>query len=225
MTETRPKTRRLSRRSYATDAATLAQRLIGCVLVTQIDGVRTAGRIVETEAYLGPEDKAAHAVAWRRTPRTEPMFGPPGTAYVFLTYGMHHCFNAVCGEEGFPTAVLVRALEPLEGLNTMAERRARPVARRPLRPTDLCSGPAKLCRALAIDRSHTAQDLTRHPDLWIEPRGNRLLRPEDLVNTTRIGVDYAGAWAQAPLRWYLRDSPHVSVRAPADKARSAGSRA
>lgn len=203
--------RRLTRRDFALDSPALARALIGRRLVRVLpDGQRLSGLIVETEAYLGVPDRAAHSYGGRRTPRTEPMFGPPGTAYVYFTYGMHHCMNVAAGEEGDPVAVLIRALEPEEGLDRMALHRARGRApTRPIPPTDLCSGPGKLCQALAIDRSFSGIDLTRSADLFLEEGAGPA--PENrLVNTPRIGVDYAGAWAQAPLRWYLAGSPHVS---------------
>ncbi|TVQ63452.1 MAG: DNA-3-methyladenine glycosylase [Phycisphaerales bacterium] len=210
---------RLGRAFFATDAGALAQQLLGCVLVrTGEGGERLAGRIVETEAYLGPEDAAAHSKGWRRTPRTEPMFCEPGTSYVFLTYGMHHCFNIVCERAGYPAAVLIRALEPTEGVAAMHARRLAGTKRpgRVLRDRDLCSGPAKLCQAMGIDRALNAIDLCVRGDLWVEAGE----APLSVTNTTRIGVDYAGAWASAPLRWYVTASPHVSVR---DRAReSAG---
>lgn len=202
---------RLDRAFFATDAGSLAPKLLGCVLVrTLAGGERLAGRIVETEAYLGPEDAAAHSKGWRRTPRTEPMFGEPGTSYVFLTYGMHHCFNIVCEREGYPAAVLIRALEPTEGLEPMRARRLGGVKRagRVMRDRDLCSGPAKLCQALGIDRGLNGVDLCAPGGLWLE-RGATV---KGVTRTTRIGVDYAGAWAAAPLRWYATGSPHVSVR-------------
>ncbi|MEM7622041.1 MAG: DNA-3-methyladenine glycosylase [Planctomycetota bacterium] len=208
--------RRLGTSDFAVPPIDLAIGLLGAVLVRRLpDGTRLAARIVETEAYCGAEDKAAHTVGWRRTPRTEPMFGPPGTSYVFLTYGMHHCFNAVCGAAGEPVAVLVRAAEPVDGVDRMRSHRARTatgkVRKHPLRGRDLCSGPARLCQAMAIDHGLNAVDLTQDDAIWIEPRVAKPA-PGEIVNTTRIGVEYAGAWADAELRWYLRESEHVSVR-------------
>ncbi len=204
---------RFMRTDYAVDSTALAKRLIGATLVRMTSsGARLAGTIVETEAYLGVKDKAAHSFGARRTPRVESMWGEPGLSYVFFTYGMHHCFNVVCGQIGEPVAVLIRALTPTENLDEM--RRLRGV-RRPdegsgLRDTDLCSGPAKLCQALAIDRSHNGLDLTTSPSIWIEPGSP--VPDDDLVNTPRIGVEYAEEWAARPLRWHLRGSRHVSRR-------------
>ncbi len=201
---------------YETDPVTLAKRLIGARLVRTLeDGTCLAGTIVETEAYLGVEDKAAHSVGGRRTARTEAMFARAGTSYVFMTYGMHHCFNVVCGGVDVPVAVLVRALEPVEGEEEMFVRRG-PAARK---ATDLCSGPAKLCQALAIDRRLNGVDLVGDPGVCIELggqvgdgvlRGVGRIAESELANTPRIGVDYAQEWAAAPLRWFLRKSQHVS---------------
>ncbi len=200
---------RLTRDDYATDASTLAQRLIGMVLVREDGGERVSGTIVETEAYLGAIDLAAHSVGARRTTRTAPMFGVPGTSYVFLTYGMHHCFNVACSVEGDPCAVLVRALEPLEGLEAMRRRRAEKRVG-VVRDRELCSGPGKLCQALAIDRSLTGQDLCEHPGVWIERSSGWEERGWWLGNGPRIGVDYAGEWASRALRWWVEGNGHVS---------------
>lgn len=192
---------RLPREFFAADARTLARRLLGCVLVRLVDGTRLAGLIVETEAYVGVRDAASHAYRGRRTPRNESMYARPGTLYVYFTYGMHHCCNVVCATEGDPQAVLVRALEPLEGLDVM---------RRYRRGSEhLCSGPARLCQALAIDRSLDGEDLTRSTRVWLEapPEGVRLGR---IGRSARIGVAYAGEWSRRPLRWFVVGNRHVS---------------
>lgn len=140
-----------------------------------------AGRIVEVEAYVGPEDRASHA-SRGRTARTEVMFGPPGMAYVYLIYGMYHCLNVVTEGDGYPAAILVRAVQ-VGG--------------------QLIDGPGRLCRWFQIDRSLNKLDLTQGTELWLEERGDRVSRP--MVDTfPRIGVDYAGAWAAKPWRFGLR---------------------
>ena len=165
--------------------------------MSEIGGRRTAGRIVETEAYLGPEDPASHAFGHRRTARTEPMFGPPGTAYVHFTYGMHWCLNAVTERRDFPAAVLIRALEPLEGLSLMRRRRGRVADR------DLCAGPARLCQALGITGKESGRLLTRG-QLRIE----RDRRPKAPVRVTgRVGITVATDW---PLRFVVADSRWAS---------------
>ncbi|MEM9914217.1 MAG: DNA-3-methyladenine glycosylase [Planctomycetota bacterium] len=200
-------TPRLERLFYRRDPVTVARSLLGQRLVSAIGGVRVAGLIVETEAYLGYRDKAAHSFNWRKTERTKTMFADGGTAYVFLNYGIHHLFNIVVAKIDQPQAVLVRAVEPTEGLDTMHQRR--PKAQRTV---DLCSGPGKLGAAFGIDRSHDGLDLVSSPELFVEQRRQRAVPGRQIVTTTRVGIDYAEEWAEAPLRFYLAGNPHVSVR-------------
>lgn len=188
---------------YALDPVTMAGRLLGQRLVRVLDGERLAGRIVEVEAYLGARDRAAHTCGGRRTARNASMYLPGGHAYVYFTYGMHHCLNVVCGRKGEGVAVLIRALEPTEGLAAMYARR--PSARR---PADLCSGPGKLTAALGLDRRHDGLDLKTSPDLFVEPCRGTI----EVVRTRRIGVGYAGLWAARRLRFLIKGSPHVSRR-------------
>lgn len=217
---------RVAREFLARPAEEVAPGLLGCVLVRVLDdGTRVSGRIVETEAYLGVVDKAAHSYGGRRTARNEAMYARAGTAYVYFTYGLHHCFNVVCGDVDEPVAVLVRALEPLEGMEAMrAHRAARrikrngrmskgarqpdPVRGRVLREQDLCSGPAKLCQALAIDRALCGADLITSDAIWLE-RGAKPIPAAHIGRSPRIGVDYAGAWAKRRLRWFVRGSACV----------------
>lgn len=194
-------------RSFDADPVTVARRLLGCRLVRVLDGLRLSGIIVETEAYLGARDRAAHTFGGRRTPRNEAMYLPGGHAYVYFTYGMHHCLNVVCGMRDEGVAVLLRALEPIEGMEEMARRR------RVDRPTALCSGPAKLCQALGIDLTLNGEDLRVSDRLFIEePTASweTPVTPRRIARSPRIGVDYAGVWARKPLRFYLRGNPHVS---------------
>ena len=182
---------RLLREDYARPTLAVARDLLGCWLVHELPDGRREGRIVETEAYVGPEDRASHA-SRGRTARTAVMFGPPGHAYVYLIYGMHFCLNVVTEAAGFPAAVLIRALEPGVGVAL---------------PTN---GPGRLCRALGVDRRQNGQDLVTGP-LWIERRGEAPA-DEQVATAPRVGVDYAGEWAERPWRIFLVDSPHVSVR-------------
>lgn len=152
------------------------------------DGVRHAGRIVETEAYVGPDDRASHARVGPRG-RAALMFGPAGVAYVYLIYGLHNCFNVVTETPGYPGAVLVRAVEPLDNV-------------------DRANGPALVCRALAIDRTCNGIDLTTSEHLYLE-RGEPV-GDEQVRAGPRIGVDYAGDWAAHPWRFWVGGSPHVS---------------
>lgn len=203
---------RWTRGDYSGDATTLAQRLIGNRLVhVTAGGTRVSGIIVETEAYLGVEDRAAHCFGGRRTARNESMYAKPGTAYVYFTYGMHFCMNVVCGAEGEPTAVLLRALEPIEGESLMRRRRG-PGGRIRARET-LCAGPGCLTRALGIDRRQDGADLATSARLFVEWSGeNREDRP--LLSTARVGVGYAGEWARRPLRWVERGSAFASRGRP-----------
>lgn len=166
--------------------------------MSNLGGHRTVGRIVETEAYVGPHDPACHAFGHRRTPRTEALYGPPGTAYVYFTYGMHWCLNAVTERRDFPAAVLIRALEPVEGVSVMRRRRG-PVADRVL-----CAGPARLCAALGITGTQNGGSLTARGGLRIVRVTGR--RPEITV-TPRIGITQAADW---PLRFVIAGSPWVS---------------
>jgi DNA-3-methyladenine glycosylase len=199
---------RLGRRFYRRDPVTLARALLGQVLVRRLEnGVEMRGRIVEVEAYLGAPDRAAHTFGGRRTARNESMWLDGGHAYVYFTYGMHWCLNVVAEHEGVPTACLIRALEPLEGIEEMRRRRAGRGARAPLRDTELCSGPAKLTQALRIDGRFDGADLVESDALYLV-RGQSRSRP--IARSPRIGVAYAGPWAKRQLRFYLRGNEFVS---------------
>lgn len=213
--------KRAGRAFFSTDPTTLARELIGATLHRRLeDGGVASGVIVETEAYLGALDRCCHSFGNRRTAKNNSMFLLPGTAYLYFTYGMHHCFNVVCGtiaDPEEPVAVLVRALLPASGTDGMFERRG-PGAKR---LHDLCSGPGKLCRALSLDLSLDGQDMTKSLDLWITPGRERKTR---LVRSSRIGVSGGKGsgtakserekWVGARLRWYDPDAAAwVSVRA------------
>ena len=183
---------------YARPTPEVARGLLGHVLLSELGGRRTAGRIVETEAYLGTDDPASHGYRARRTRRNASLFERPGIAYVYFTYGMHWCLNAVTECAGHPAAVLIRALEPLEGLATM--RRRRGGAR--VRDRDLCSGPAKLCQALGVTGRHDGLPLTRGRLRIVQSRQHHAI-----AVTPRIGITRAADW---PLRFLIEGSPWVS---------------
>lgn len=201
---------------FATDARTLARKLLGCTLVRILpEGERLAGRIVETEAYLGVTDRGSHTFGGRRTARNESMWGVGGTAYVYFTYGMHYCVNVVAGRAGVPEAVLIRALEPLEGLELMRRKRSGPGRASPVRDADLCSGPARLCQALSIDRALDGLDLTgeNRPgvgSLHVERRAGRGFSDNQIAAGPRIGLGGDGEWTRVALRFGVAGSPWMS---------------
>ena len=189
----------LRARFYDRATELVARDLLGAVLECTSPGGVSRGRIVETEAYLGPDDPACHAAAGR-TPRTQHLFGPPGLAYVYLVYGMYWCFNAVTRERGHGAAVLVRAVAPLDGVELMRERRPNARTER-----ELTNGPGKLCLAMGIDGSMNGTSLRDGP---VVIRAGTAVRDADVVVTPRIGITRAAAW---PLRYLVRDDPFVSV--------------
>lgn len=201
-----PALARLDESLVTAASVTVARSLLGALLVRELAGLRRVARIVETEAYAGPEDRASHARAGR-TARTEVMFGPPGHAYVYLVYGLHHCLNVVCGATDDANAVLIRAVEPVEGVELMRSRRG-PSGGPDIR---LGAGPARLCQALDIDRSLGGTDLLSDDGLWLarDPRSsNAAFR---IARGPRIGVAYAGPdWAARPWRFGIAGHPALS---------------
>ncbi|HEY1892493.1 MAG TPA: DNA-3-methyladenine glycosylase [Steroidobacteraceae bacterium] len=186
-----PPARKITRAFYARDTLTVARELIGMHLVHADGGSTRVGRIVETEAYQGPQDLAAHS-SRGRTSRTEVMFGPPGHAYVYFIYGFWHCLNVVTEATDVPHAVLLRALEPVAGID------------------DKTWGPGLLCRAMHIDKRLNGADLCGDA-LWLERPPASARQPPRIARSARIGVDYAGEWACRPWRFYDRDSCYVST--------------
>lgn len=171
--------KRLGREFFTKDALLVSKELLGKYLVRKIRGKIIAGKIVETEAYIGPEDKASHAFGGKRTARNEAEYLAGGHVYIYLVYGMHWQFNVSTGKEGSPECVLIRALEPV-------------------------SGPGRLCRWLKLDKSFYAEDLTKSKRLWLEDRGIKVRRSE-IKSGPRIGIDYAGPiWVKKPWRFYLK---------------------
>ena len=178
----------LPRAFYDRPAEVVAPDLLGMMMAHRVGGALRVGRVVEAEAYLGPHDLAAHS-SKGRTRRTEVMFGPPGHAYVYLIYGIHHCINAVTGPGEHASAVLIRALEPVENIEGSTK------------------GPGLLCRALAIDRTCNGLDLLGDTLFFAKPRRPP---PIEVVAGPRVGVDYAGEWAAKPYRFSIRGNPFVS---------------
>ncbi|XP_019853450.1 PREDICTED: probable DNA-3-methyladenine glycosylase [Amphimedon queenslandica] len=191
---------------YCASCEDLAKKLLGCVLVTKMregggSWVVTKGLIVETEAYLGGPDKASHSYNGKRTPRNEAMYMPPGTCYVYSIYGMHHCVNISSLGEG--AAILIRSLEPLDGAETMRERR-----KKCRKDEDLCRGPGKLCQAMGISKEQDKTNLSTSNEIWVETREGR--HQLEIIGCPRIGVDYAQEWAEKNLRYYIKGNKYVS---------------
>jgi DNA-3-methyladenine glycosylase len=185
----------------------VAQTLLGQYLIREIEGQRLVGRIVETEAYIGPEDTACHA-SKGYTPRTAVMFGPPAHAYVYLIYGMYYMLNLVTEREGFPAAALIRAVEPLEGLEMMQSNRHRKSSL-DVSIKNLTNGPGKLCQAFAIDKALNNWDVSRGEKLWLEK--GKAISELAFTSGPRIGIDYAHLSDRtAPWRFWLKDSRFVS---------------
>jgi DNA-3-methyladenine glycosylase len=194
---------KLPRKFYTrADVLEVARDLLGKKLVVpNRNGSRVAGIIVETEAYRGPEDRASHAYNGRRTKRTETMYGIGGTAYIYFVYGMYNQFNVVTNVADTPHAILVRAVEPSEGLDIMRRRR------RGRSEYELTSGPGRLCLAMGIDRALDKQDLLGER-VWIEAGVS--ISPRQIARGPRVGIDYAEAWVAKPWRFWVRDNPFVS---------------
>jgi len=196
----------LKRAFYEKDTVTVARQLLGKILVHESLEGTTAGRIVETEAYCGPEDLAAHSSGGRRTERNEVMYGQKGHAYVYLIYGIYYCVNLTAGNvPGKPEAVLIRALEPVRGEELMAHRRGFSVGQR----GNLAGGPGRLCMAMGITKAQNKLDVT-DPPLYVEEAAS--ISTTDIVEAARVGVDYAGEWKSLPWRFYIRGNGCVSVK-------------
>ncbi|MEO7658240.1 MAG: DNA-3-methyladenine glycosylase [Pyrinomonadaceae bacterium] len=188
---------KLSKAFYSSENTTdIARDLLGKLLVVPDEqGNRVSGMIVETEAYQGPDDRAAHSFGGRRTPRNEVMYASGGTVYVFFVYGMYYQFNVVTGPTDHPHAILIRGVEPVEGIEVMRTRRGT------MKDRNLTSGPGKLCIAMAIDRSFNGEDL-RGRRVWIEEY--RSFAEDEIAIGKRVGIDYAGDDANNPWRFWVK---------------------
>lgn len=199
---------KLNRDFYSRDTLTVAKELLGTILVHNINGYIMKGKIVETEAYLGVIDKAAHAYGGRRTKRVETMYGPPGIAYVYLIYGMYYCFNIITVKEGVPEGILIRGIEPLEGIDQMSINRfGKPYQDlTKYQKNNLTNGPGKLSMAFNIDRTLDREDLCKDR-LYLNERQEGSF---NIIQTTRIGIDYAEEAKNFPYRFYIEGNPYVS---------------
>ncbi|MBO9700388.1 MAG: DNA-3-methyladenine glycosylase [Sporocytophaga sp.] len=185
------------------DVIAISKELLGKYLITCINGKLTSGMIVETEAYLGAEDRASHAYGNRKTKRTEPFYKEGGIAYVYMCYGIHFLFNIITNKTEIPHAVLIRAVEPSEGIETMLERRKKSK----LKP-ELTAGPGALSVALGISAKHNETDLSGS-EIWVEDRGV-IVKKNDIIASPRVGVAYAKEDALKPWRFRIKDNPYTS---------------
>jgi len=196
----------LPREFYAgEDILHISRQLLGKTICTKVQGKLTTARITELEAYIAPDDRASHAYQWKRTPRNETMYARPGTCYMYICYGIHHLCNVVTGPENLPHAILLRAVEPLTGEDTMLQRRGMSKIKK-----NLTAGPGLLSQALGLDKSYDATDLTVKKLLWIEDA--ETISEQDIVQTVRIGIDSAGKAVHYPYRFYIKNNPWVSKK-------------
>lgn len=202
---------KLTRDFYNRETLTVAKDLLGKILVHEYNSKKVSGKIVEVEAYKGIEDKAAHSYRGRKTKRVEAMYGKPGRAYVYLIYGMYNCMNVVTCEEGVPEAVLIRAVEPIDGLDIQSINRFKKKYNKLNKKQilNLTSGPGKLCIALDIDRNDNKEDLCEN-SLYIEDRKNISNAEFEIVSSKRIGIDYAEEAKDFMWRFHIKDNPYVS---------------
>ena len=188
------------------DVVSIAKELLGKIIVTKFEGVTTSGRIVETEAYIGLTDKASHSFGGKRTARNEHMYAAAGTAYVYICYGMHHLFNVVTNEKNIPDAVLIRAVEPLQGIDTMLKRTNKKTL-----DNTLTKGPGNVGKALGISKDHSGLNLSGNKIFICEDKqSNNFLTGELIGSSKRIGVESAGVAALLPYRFYVKGNKFVS---------------
>lgn len=202
---------KLTRKFYARETLQVAKELLGKIFVHEVNGVKLKGKIVETEAYIGSIDKACHAYGGKKTPRLETLYGMPGIAYVYFIYGMYYCFNVITKEEGFPEGVLIRAIEPIEGLEEMSKQRFgksyNELTKAQIK--NLTSGPSKLCIAMNINKENNKQDLCTR-ELYIEEPVEK--EKIEIMETKRIGIDYAEEAKEFLWRFYIIDNAWVSAK-------------
>lgn len=207
---------KLTREFYARDTLQVARELLGKILVHEVNGVKLSGKIVETEAYIGSIDKASHAYGGRRTTRVETLYGIPGIAYVYFIYGLYHCFNVITKEEGSPEGVLIRAIEPIDGIDMMSRLRFKKAYSELTKAQikNLTSGPSKLCIAMEINKENNKQDLCNTPvyktNLYIEETDEK--EKVKIIEAKRIGIDYAEEAKDFLWRFYIKDNIWISSK-------------
>lgn len=201
----------LQQEFYKRDCITVSKELLGKVLVRKINGRIIKSRIIETEAYIGMIDKASHAYLGKRTERTEPLFHEGGISYVYFIYGLYHCFNIIADKEDYPAGVLIRAVEPLNEFDYLAQRRFKKdfneLSKAQIK--NLTNGPSKLCMALDITKEENFVKLYEAGNLYVEDSD---YKPAEIVETTRVGIDYAEEAIDFPWRFYIKDNLYISKK-------------
>jgi len=193
---------------YLQDGITVAKSLLGKIMVREENGKAYRFRVVETEAYMGIEDKGAHVFGDKRTERTAPLYEIGGTTYIYLIYGMYHCLNIAANKEGIPHCVLIRAVQPIDEQALFFAKANRPIKSKKIE--DLTNGPGKLCKALKIDKSLNAKMVTEKGTLWIaEDEQEEIF---DIVEAKRINIPYAEEYQEKLWRFYIKDNPFVSIK-------------
>jgi len=205
------KLKRLNSKFYHQNTFEIARGLLGKFIIRKIGKKNLIGKIVETEAYYGPHDLASHA-SRGKTERTKIMFDQPGTAYIYLIYGMYYCFNIVTEAKDFPAAILIRAIEPIYGFEQIPKNLKRPLAQNSILNTKIANGPGKLCRAFKIDKSLNGENLIISKKLYLAKNFKEKIKPSQIKSAKRIGVDYAGKYKDKLWRFYLKDNPFVSKK-------------
>ena len=201
----------LQQEFYKRDCITVSKELLGKVLVRKINGRIIKSRIVETEAYIGMIDKASHAYLGKRTERTEPLFHEGGISYVYFIYGLYHCFNIIADKEDYPAGALIRAVEPLNEFDYLAQKRFKKDFNElsKAQTRNLTNGPSKLCMALDITKEENFVKLYEAGDLYVEDSD---YKPAEIVETTRVGIDYAEEAIDFPWRFYIKDNLYISKK-------------
>lgn len=202
--------KRINRQFYLQPTLKVAKELLGKYFIYQTRQGKLVGKIVETEAYLGPQDRASHAFGNKKTLRNQAEYLKGGHIYIYLVYGMYWQLNISTASEGKPECVLIRSLEPIEGISQMAKnRKIEPFTKSGAINPNLTNGPGKLCQAMKLDKSHYGLDLVKSGQVYLEDRGEKILK--SAVKTgPRIGIDYAGSWKNKPWRFYFKNSCFVS---------------
>lgn len=203
--------KRIPRKFYLQPTLKVAQQILGKFIVKAENQERLVGKIVETEAYIGPDDKASHTFGGEKTERNKAVFLQGGHVYIYLVYGMYWMFNITTGRENQPECILIRALEPTEGIEVMQQNRNATVQ-------NLTNGPGKLCQALGLDKGYYGEDLVQSSRIWLEDRGLNI-ENNRIGCSPRVGIDYAEEWAKKPWRFYIKDNAFVSILRAYPKSR------